>query len=315
MDVRWSFLSVVIISAALLCEACGSAGRKTGGVPETDRVLTENSELPLPEVPSSMTDTLKRIEFVLLHFWDEMDWRNGSLIGSDAFMEQNLVNFYSVAAVADSAVAAKAFSAMLAGAAVNPVAVDRIADITGRYLYTPDSPMYDAELFAVAIDALLPVVRMPDHREILEARHREIMRNRVGGRATDFRLRLRDGREASLYGLLSGADTTLLMFYSPDCEVCAATERLLRDDEAVARAVGEGRLRIVAVDPFGTDYGRWKENADSLPQTWTVGRTADTSLDENDVYVIRSTPALYLLDGSGKVLRKDFDAGSLKVYY
>lgn len=260
----------------------------------------------MPVVPAQIQDSREKLRYVLTHYWDAMNWRDTALVNSEEFMEQSMVNYFAILAKADSLVGADGVNRMIACASANPSALAKVVEISSRYLYEPESPMYDAEGYAMLLDQLiLDPTNAGIPRETLEARHAQIMKNRVGRKAADFAFVDREGRRMTLREAVAGTEETIVMFYDPDCNVCEATERYLASSEKLNRLIGEGRLRIVAIDPFDSDTERWKAHADSLPENWTVGRSPGGRIDSEEIYVIRATPAIYLLDGSMTVRVKD----------
>ena len=295
---------LILICFPLIIFGCGNKSEKTGSV-SADSVSQVKS-LPLPVVPPEIQDSREKLRYVLTHYWDAMNWRDTALVNSEEFMEQSMVNYFAILAKADSLVGADGVNRMIASASVNPSALAKVVEISSRYLYEPESPMYDAEGYAMLLDQLiLDPTNAGIPRETLEARHAQIMKNRVGRKAADFAFVDREGRRMTLREAVGGTEETIVMFYDPDCNVCEATERYLASSEKLNRLIGEGRLRIVAIDPFDTDPGRWKAHADSLPRNWTVGRSPGARIDSEEIYVIRATPALYLLDSGMTVRIKD----------
>ena len=53
-------------------------------------------ELPLPAVPAEMTVPTDRAGYILLHFWDAMDFDDADRSLDRDFMGQNMANFLSV---------------------------------------------------------------------------------------------------------------------------------------------------------------------------------------------------------------------------
>ena len=295
---------LILICFPLIIFGCGNKSEKTGSV-SADSVSQVKS-LPLPVVPPQIKDSREKLRYVLTHYWDAMNWRDTALVNNEEFMEQSMVDYFAILAKADSLVGADGFNRMIASASVNPAALAKVVEISTRYLYEPESPMYDAEGYAMLLDQLiLDPTNAGIPRETLEARHAQIMKNRVGRKAADFAFVDREGRRMTLREAVAGTEETIVMFYDPDCNVCEATERYLASSEKLNRLIGEGRLKIVAIDPFDTDPGRWKTHADSLPETWTVGRSPGGRIDSEEIYVIRATPALYLLDSGMTVRIKD----------
>ena len=295
---------LILICFPLIIFGCGNKSEKTGSV-SADSVSQVKS-LPLPVVPPEIQDSREKLRYVLTHYWDAMNWRDTALVNSEEFMEQSMVNYFAILAKADSLVGADGVNRMIASASANPAALAKVVEISSRYLYEPESPMYDAEGYAMLLDQLiLDPTNAGIPRETLEARHAQIMKNRVGRKAADFAFVDREGRRMTLREAVAGTEETIVMFYDPDCNVCETTERYLASSEKLNRLIGEGRLRIVAIDPFDTDPGRWKAHADSLPRNWTVGRSPGGRIDSEEIYVIRATPALYLLDSGMTVRIKD----------
>ena len=275
------------------------AGRQPAGVAAA-------TDLPLPEVPDSLTEPVERASFLTVHFWDAMDWKDRSRSLDTAFVEQNFANYLTVLPLADSLGRVNGVDALLHGASADSSAYAFLVSVVDKYLGDPNSPMRDEELYipflrAFGASSLLDGAEKARYASLLE----DAMKNREGRKAEDFAFVDREGRRMTLREAVGGTEETIVMFYDPDCNVCEATERYLASSEKLNRLIGEGRLRIVAIDPFDTDPGRWKAHADSLPRNWTVGRSPGGRIDSEEIYVIRATPAIYLLDSAMTVRIKD----------
>lgn len=287
---KYVILPVVLLSAVFM-----SAGGR-------------NAELPLPTVPSELRQPSERAAYVMQHFWDEMDWKDASLTGDAEFMEQNSSNFYSLFSLTDSVSASDAVKRMLDGASADKKAYDRVAEIARLYLYESDSPVADDEAYLVVIDRLIMDKRL-DEAELLrlEDMHQTLMRNRVGRRATDFEFIDREGCKGSLSEEVAKNKYTLLMFYDPDCHDCAELERHL---SASSLLDGKG-VGILMVSPYGEQDGLWLEHARTMPAGWAVARTANDGFESDELYDIRITPTVYLLDRSGKVVAKNLNINTI----
>lgn len=298
-------ISTIFFITLLALISC-TAGAKVEKSISTDSATHRPTELPLPAVPASMTEPTDRLAFVMNHFWDEMDWRDSTLLTDSVFMEQNLANFYQLIALADSTTSAHAVDIMAdAVLSSNPNVLSYITDISALYLYEPESPMYNTESYAVIIDALLARPECPDGlRMILEFEHDQTMLNRVGHRAADFRFVDRHGSRRSLHTSL-GAPTTILLFYDPDCHLCADAERKLASDDAINDAITAGNVSVIAITPQEVDLDKWQTHAANLPDTWTVGYSPDGAIDRDDIYAIRALPSFYLLSSDGTILLRD----------
>ena len=142
--------------------------------------------LPMPVVPPQIQDSREKLRYVLTHYWDAMNWRDTALVNNEEFMEQSMVDYFAILAKADSLVGSDGVNRMIASASVNPSALAKVVEISSRYLYEPESPMYDAEGYAMLLDQLiLDPTNAGIPRETLEARHAQIMKNRMGRKAAD----------------------------------------------------------------------------------------------------------------------------------
>lgn len=267
-----------------------------------------NAELPLPSVPADLREPSRRAAYVMQHFWDGMDWRDTALTSDRSFMEQNSSNFYSLFGLTDSVSASEAVRRMLDGASADMNAYGKVAEIARLYLYEPDSPVADDEAYLVVVDRLLADKKL-DEAELLrlDDMHQTLMRNRVGHMATDFEIIGRDGRHDRLSALTGRNDYTLLMFYDPDCHDCAMLERHLAESPLPEQK----NVGVVMVSPYGEQDGLWLEHARTMPAAWTVARTANDDFESDELYDIRITPTLYLLDRSGKVVAKNISMNKL----
>lgn len=298
----------IIIPAALLAiaTACGSS---TSTEQPTEKAAPRS--LRLPSVPAAMTDPAERLTYVLDHYWDSMPWGDAAAVADTAFMEQTLVDYFELMALADSTASARGAAIMLDAASRRQQALRRVAEIAERYLYSPESPMYRPESYAVVIDALAAVPSLPpDIAERGAHDHAEIMTNRCGTRATDFSYLDRSGARRTLAHTAAGTAHTIVLFYDSDCNVCASVEAMLRDSRKINEAIAAGKLTLLAIDPFTPDEATWRAHAATLPETWTVGYAP--AVDADELYILRSTPSLYLLDSAGSILTKDADAATLR---
>ncbi len=289
--------------AGLCLAACSNQKSSEAGKPMGVAAATD---LLLPQVPDSLTDPGARASFLALHFWDAMDWKDRSRSLDTAFMEQSFANYLTVLPLADSLGRVNGVDALLHGASADSSAYAFLVSVVDKYLGDPNSPMRDEELYipflrAFGASSLLDGAEKARYASLLE----DAMKNRVGRKAANFTFMDREGRRMTLREAVAGTEETIVMFYDPNCNVCEATERYLASSEKLNRLIGEGRLRIVAIDPFDTDPGRWKAHADSLPRNWTVGRSPGGRIDSEEIYVIRATPAIYLLDSAMTVRIKD----------
>ena len=276
----------------VLCLAMGVCGAKAqGGV-----------EFPYPQIPSMMTEPQQRATYLLMHYWDNVDFKDMKLVANDDFMEQGFVNYLSVLPIVDAQTAERSVEAMMKRAEVNGVAYKKLVNTAEKYLFEPNSPMVNDEMYIMFLNQVLKTsVLSKVEKSRFEYQHRVVMKNRVGSVATDFIYMDKDGKTGSLHQLK--AEETLLVFYDPECDNCAEIIEKLHYDRRLNSKIMSGKLRVLAVYA-GDNRALWEQHLAKMPTNWLVGR-AVSKIQPLGLYVLRAMPAIYLLDKDKKVVKKE----------
>lgn len=286
-------LNLLYFAVLFTLAACsGNVGTRQGASTEamgSNETTGVPAEIALPDVPASLTTPDERARWLAVHYWDELDFADTALSLDTAFMEQSFANYTTVLTLTADSVRTAAVAALMDRAASVPAARDFLADIAERYLYDPESPVYNEELYLPFVDY---EIAHSGSTPALQELRADIMKNRPGSAAPDIELTYADGHRGRL---LRGDDAEiLLIFYEPDCNVCHDTMARLAADSAVEQSIADGALRIVAVYQ-GEDLAAWREHAATLPSTWEVTRDASGSIDRRELYLVRATPTIYLI--------------------
>lgn len=165
-------------------------------------------------------------------------------------------------------------------------------------LYEVDSQSVDDEAFLVLSGRLLEsgVLGYGDSLGLAECR-RGAMLNMTGRKITDFTITLRDGGEARVSDCVKGSGFTVLMFYDPDCHLCAEAEKAMQRHLPVD-------VGVVMVCPFPEFADMWAAHATALPQEWTVGIAVD-DIEGEGLYEFRYIPSIMLVDSEGRIVAKN----------
>lgn len=285
---------------ATYISACAFIALATGCVHRASEAKempeTAMRELPLPEVPESLTEPEERAAFVVEHFWDSLDFKNDAEALDTTFMGQSFANYLSVLPYADLQVAQHSVDALMRMAAKRQDSRRLLQWIARHYLDDPDSPMRSEDIYILFLKAGIANPASPEDKERAEYRLMLAMRNRPGSRAADLRISLREGSDISLHDAVA-PDTTLVIFYDPECSNCKAMiERLASPDYDVNH-------RILAVDAGG-NRDLWDATKWSLPAGWSVAFALEDV--EEGKYHLPALPSLYLLAPDATVILKDF---------
>ncbi|PWL61751.1 MAG: hypothetical protein DBY35_04350 [Bacteroidales bacterium] len=277
-----------------------------------EAAVASRGELALPAVPDSLRAPAERADYILLHFWDAMEWGDSATVRDGAWMEQTFVNFASLIPYASSAAALdSAFTTLFDRAQTDMEAYRLLLGLADRYLYEPESPMHDEEAYMRVLDAVIadncldPVLFARYTYQLDEAK-----RNRQGSAATDFPLTLMSGEGSTLYDVASGADETLVMFYDAECDHCIEVIEMLSASPELKSRVDSGQLKVLAVY-FEGDETMLPEVRRLIPGWWVSAYTPGNPVEEQELYSIRRLPTLYLISRDGIVKKKDFNPETL----
>lgn len=249
---------------------------------------------PLPDVPSSLKEPGDRANYLVSHFWEKAPLAKINLNEDESLLEQSFVDFLSVIPYADIDHRKLGINFLMDNTFENRPVFDFLFGLAEKYLYQEDSPMRNDDIYAIFIANLIANPQLSDSEKLrpqfqLEA----IEKNHPGQKANDFKFQLIDGSSLSLYDIKSDNDI-LLMFYDPDCDHCRDTIDSLISNQGFMDYVKNGNLKVVAIYS-GDDKMLWEETYSSLPSEWLVGYE-DGTLQDEDLYIIRSLPSVYLLD-------------------
>lgn len=266
--------------------------------------------LPLPVVPDSLRMPEDRANFVAKHFWDEMDFSNSKYALDDIFMEQAFSNYASVLPLAKADSLTPYFADLLDRAYTDKRAFDKLADVATLYLYEPDSPVYNENLYCPFVEALLAKpARLDDAQKVTyEYRLDMLKKNIEGSVPSDFTFVDRNGNEQTLHSVMNGK-CTLLIFYDPDCDNCHRAMAILDSEPEIAALLQSGKLCILAVTDIDAKI-RWRDTAGNVPAGW-IDASEVTGIMDKEIYEIRHTPTFYLISADGKVLLKDKPLGAI----
>jgi len=271
----------------------------------------ESKRLPAVVVPKIITDPEEAIEYAEMHFWDQMDGVEVSLL------EQPLVDFIAILDKLPLSKSQKAVEKMFE----NIVRVDAadtskhvftlMTEKVAKYLYDPNSPYRNEDYYYPFVKALAECPLTPeDMRTAYRYEASECARNPMGSKAPDFRIKTIKGTTFRLRDVK--ASFTMLFFSNPGCTACKEIIDNVQSSEKLCSMIEQKTLAVVNVY-IDEDLKAWREYEPNYPASWHTGYDPGTVIRNENLYSIRAIPSLYLLDSEQKILMKD--APTEKVIY
>lgn len=285
-----------------LCAACKPAAKN--GEAGTEPVAKEDTVLHYfrPEIPPMMTAPEQRASFYVRHYWDGYSLVDTAFIHSDD-TEQLYADFIDALQYASAEDRRFALRKMMDLMDMDSVAYAHFCFLSDKYLYDPNSPMRNEEYYIPVLEQMLASPRLTEAERLRPAdRLKQAFKNRPGMPAADFAYVTPQGRTGRMSQV--AADYTMLFFYDPDCSNCQQFERMLSEMPFFVDLQKEGVVRVLAVYP-DEDESEWLLKSSQMPEEWIVGWNKQGDIRSKQLYEIRATPTLYLLDKQKKVILKD----------
>lgn len=291
--------TLLILSAVLVVAACGN--RKNSN---------DQAELKIepPKVPTMITDPNEAMQYMADHYWDNMDFADTAYINKDV-TEQFYADYLNMLRMIPTEAGVKSIQALMDKAKANEDMYDYFIDRAEHYLYDPNSPYRDEDLY---ISVLENIVSRDDLEDIYKLRYESqlemALKNRIGQQATDIAITLSSGRTLRLHDIK--ADFTLLFFINPDCGACALATEELNESPVVRQLIESGELKVVTVYP-DEDLTAWRNHLADMPGDWINSYDGAQVIRNQDLYDLRAIPSLYLLDRDKAIILKDIPSGSM----
>jgi len=256
------------------------------------------------ETISQKASTLSAADSSLLHFWDKFDMKDTAQVKNPDKGEQHLADFIGLLSkTPDSAMRDKAVDLMLDKAKSNRASFDHFIKLYERYLYDGNSPMRNDIIYESFLRYMIKTDLLSDlEKEAYRPVYKLVLRNKVGQPAEDFSYELANGTKQKLSQ--TKGKYTFLIFYDPDCTHCKETIHQLRDTPQLVELFSQLQVQVLAIDPWG-DRNKWKNYMPEMSEKWINGFDSESKILSFNLYDLKASPTIYLLDENKKVLLKD----------
>ncbi|WP_282638544.1 DUF5106 domain-containing protein [Sphingobacterium thalpophilum] len=253
---------------------------------------------------SASGQMLSTADSTLLHFWDQFDMNDTAQVKNPDKGEQRLADFLGLLSrTPDSAMRDRAVDSMLNKAKSNRASFDHFVKLYEHYLYDGNSPMRNDVVYESVLRYLIKTDLLSDlEKEAYRSVYKLVLRNKMGQTAEDFSYVTADGSTQKLSQVK--AKYTLLLFYDPDCAHCKETIQQLRDTPQLVQLFAQLQVKILAIDPWG-DRSKWKNYQSELSYEWINGFDSEGKVLASNLYDLKASPTIYLLDENKRVLLKD----------
>jgi len=297
---KYSVVTLLLAASLLSCK------RRTSSEQTSVRAFVS------PVVPSVVTDRQEAMEFIALNLWKCLPDTSSSWLSDSVHItgiateeiEQAMANYCNILQTLPPAIGSKAMDACYKTvSSLKEDDFNAMVKITDHYLYDPNSPLRNEELYLPFVTRLASETRLrEDVRDAYEHDRQMCSLNRIGHQAADFSFSDRYGKNYTLHGIK--ADYTLLFFSNPGCTACKEIIEKLSGIQGIDEMIKSGKLAIVNVY-IDEDVAAWMSYMPIYPENWYNGYDTNQIIRDNTLYNVRAIPSLYLLDKDKNVIFKD----------
>lgn len=249
-----------------------------------------------PVAPDSIVALQDRSDYLLEHFWDQMKFSDKSTVDQNALNDAFRV--YSTPMRFGSAqVAMGSTDRLIQRIAKNPVLSLQFAKAAEEVLYGPRADAWNDHIYLKFIDNLLANKQVKKERKIRYEHHKKLLQNTlIGSVPPEFDYRTPEGKKSHYE---PNGVITVIEFGDPDCDDCRFARLKMETNVAFSELVDKGKINVlfVYVDP----EDGWEDKLKDYPVKWHVGASDEVS----ELYDLRNTPSIYVIDREGKVAAKN----------
>lgn len=248
-----------------------------------------------PIAPEELSDFSAKCDWLAENFWNPLDVKNQNAV--DQVKLNHAFQVYATTAqyAAKDKVNA-ALDKLLKNIQKNPTLLVQFTKAAEETIYGPRAEVWIDELYVKILKSALASKKFPKTRRArYESQLKQLENTLVGGIPAMFEFKRANGDDARYFPM---STPTIIIFGDPGCEDCRMACLRLETNVAFNKAVNDGKLNVLYIIP-DADEG-WEKEVTGYPKTWAVG-ASDTVAE---IYDLRDTPDIYLIDADGKIIAK-----------
>lgn len=300
------YLSFVLLLVLTACKSGSAASQEQNGKQDTVKVFN------LPDIPVVLNTVSQRADYMVKHYWDRFDFTDTTYVSQIDVAEQAWVDYCDLLEHVPLSDAQTAIKETIARVGKNKKMLDFFAELADKYLYDPNSPMRNEELYIPVLEALTASPMLNETEKIRpQARLELAQKNRLGTKALNFTYTLDSGAKGTLYQF--PAEYTLLFINNPGCHACAEMIEGLKSSPVINGFIAGKKLKVLSLYP-DEELDEWKKHREDFAKEWTNGYDKELVIKNKNLYDLRAIPTLYLLDKNKTVLLKDATLQKVEQY-
>lgn len=303
-------INIIPVLCFLLLCSCKNGNASIQSTNET--VQDTIKSITLPAIPTMMTAPEQRADFLVKHYWDNVNFADTNYIHHPEVTEQAWADYCDILNHVPLETAQEAMRKTIERTNVDKKVFTYITDLADKYLYDPNSPMRNEEFYIPVLDAMLDSPLLEEIEKVRPKARRELaQKNRIGTKALNFNYTLASSAQGSLYQ--QQAEYILLFINNPGCHACTETIDALKNAPIINQLLEQKRLTVLSIYP-DEELDEWRKHLNEFPKKWINGYDKKFAIKEQQLYDLKAIPTLYLLNKEKTVLLKDATAQAVEEY-
>jgi hypothetical protein len=200
---------------------------------------------------------------------------------------------------ADQSVVDKSLDSLFKNLSKNTTLTFQFTKAAEESIYDPNAPVWIDEVYIKFLNTMLANKKISDVRKAKYKAQLITLQNSLKGQKLQPFTYQTVEKKTNKFETI--APFTLLEFGSPSCADCRLAKLKLETNSTISDLLEQGKLDIYFIVPDADSEDGWEYSLLNYPYNWRVG--VGEALDE--VYDIRTSPTLYLLDANGVILEKN----------
>lgn len=178
-------INIIPVLCFLLLCSCKNGNASSQNTNET--VQDTIKSITLPAIPTMMTAPEQRADFLVKHYWDNVNFTDTNYIHHPEVTEQAWADYCDILNHVPLETAQEAMRKTIERTNVDKKVFTYITDLADKYLYDPNSPMRNEEFYIPVLDAMLDSPLLEEIEKVRpKARRKLAQKNRIGTKALNF---------------------------------------------------------------------------------------------------------------------------------
>lgn len=299
MKYIWIWISALMLTAAIGISRAQS--EQNANTISEDGIIVIEPLFEYPVAPEELNSLTLRCDWLMDHFWDPMDFKSSKTVDQNALNHAFGV-YLSALEYANVKKGDESIDRLISQISKNPTLSLQFAKAAEENLYGPRvqwiKSWYDPVFLKFINNVLKNKGIKKDRKKRYEQLSKLISHTMIGSVPPEFDYKTPDGKISHYH---PNGVITVIEFGDPDNIESRMAKLKMDTDVQFSSLVEKGKINVLYIYPDNKDG--WQEKLKGFPTQWYVGASEKVS----DLYDLRKTPSIYVIDREGKVGAKNIN--------